>query len=71
MCKKNGGVTVINPGSVGQPRDKQIGAQWAQLDTISNKVDFFCEQYDIEHVVQESKIRHPEVPYLASILQRL
>ena len=71
MCKKNGDVTVINPGSVGQPRGKQIGAQWAQLNTISNKVDFFCEQYDIEHVVQESKTRHPEIPYLANILQRV
>jgi putative phosphoesterase len=71
MYKKNGDVTVINPGSVGQPRDKQIGAQWAQLDTDSNKVNFFCEQYDIKRVVQESKTRHPEIPYLANILQRV
>jgi len=70
MFKKSGGVTIINPGSVGQPRNKQIGAQWAQLDTISNKADFFCEQYDIKHVVQESKIRHPEITYLANILQK-
>ena len=70
MCKNTGDVTVINPGSVGQPRDSQVGAQWAQLDTTSNKVDFFCEQYDIKKVIEESKKRHPEIPYLANILEK-
>jgi putative phosphoesterase len=71
MCKKVDNVVIINPGSVGQPRNKQPGAQWAMLDTSFNEVEFFCEQYDIEHVVQESKTRHPEIPYLANILQRV
>ena len=71
MHKKVGDVTIINPGSVGQPRNKKPGAQWALLDTSLNKVDFFCEQYDIKIVVEESKKRHPEIPYLANILEKI
>ena len=71
MFKRTNSLTLINPGSVGQPRNKEIGAQWAQLDTITNKVDFFCEPYDVQQVVEASKKRHPELPYLASILERI
>ena len=69
MHKNIGDVTLINPGSVGQPRNKKPGAHWALLDTSLNRVDFFCEQYDIKKVVEESKKRHPEIPYLANILE--
>ena len=70
MHKEIGGVTLINPGSVGQPRDRNPGAHWALLDTSLNKIDFLCEEYDIKKVVDESKKRHPEIPYLASILEK-
>lgn len=70
MHKEIGSVTLINPGSVGQPRNKKPGAHWALLDTSLNKIDFFCEQYDIKKVVEESKKRHPEMPYLANILEK-
>jgi putative phosphoesterase len=70
MCKKIGDIMVINPGSVGQPRNGQPGAQWALLDTASGKVKHFCEQYDLSIVVEESKKRHPEILYLADILDR-
>jgi putative phosphoesterase len=71
MHKEIGDVTIINPGSVGQPRNRQLGAQWALLDTRLNKVDFYCEQYDIKIVTKESRERHPEIPYLANILEKL
>jgi putative phosphoesterase len=71
MHKEIGSIMLINPGSVGQPRNKKPGAQWALLDTNLNKVDFFCEQYDIKKVVEESKKRHPEIPYLANILEKI
>jgi len=70
MLEKIGNVTVINPGSVGQPRNRQVGAQWAMLDTASNTVEHYCEKYDLNSVVSESKKRHPEIPYLADVLER-
>jgi len=71
MIKRLDNVTLINPGSVGQPRNRKPGAQWALLNTESHEVHFFCEQYDVKKVVEESKIRHPELPYLANILERM
>lgn len=70
MHKKIGDISVINPGSVGQPRNGETGAQWALLDTESGKVIHFCEQYDFLKVIKESNKRHPEIPYLANILER-
>ena len=70
MHKKIGDVVLINPGSVGQPRNKKPGAHWALLDTSLNEVNFFCEQYDIKKVVEESRRKHPEIPYLSNILKK-
>ncbi len=70
MIRKFGDVSVINPGSVGQPRNRQLGAQWALLDTKSGKVDFFCEDYDPIEVIMEVKMRNPEIAYLSEILTR-
>jgi len=70
MCKNVYGISIINPGSVGQPRNGQLGAQWALLDTTSGKLKHFCERYEISKVIRESERRHPEIPYLAKILQR-
>ena len=70
MHSKIGHITLINPGSVGQPRDRKPGAHWALLDTNLNKVDFYCEQYNIKTVIKESRERHSEIPYLANILER-
>ena len=69
MIRKFENISVINPGSVGQPRNKDQGAQWALLDTESDKIEHFCEQYDSSEVVMESKKRHPEIPYLADVLE--
>jgi putative phosphoesterase len=71
MIRKFRDVTVINPGAVGQPRNRHPGAQWALLDTESRKIEHFCEQYDLNKVVMESKKRHPEIPYLANVLERV
>jgi putative phosphoesterase len=70
MYKEIANTIIINPGSVGQPRSNNIGAQWALLDTKLKKVEFFCEQYDVDKVVIESLKKHPELPYLANILKR-
>ena len=70
MYLKIGNIVLINPGSVGQPRNSQPGAHWATLDTDSGIVKHFCEKYDLSIVVKESQKRHPEIPYLAKILDR-
>jgi putative phosphoesterase len=69
MYKEKGGTILINPGSVGQSRNGKPGAYWALLDTELGKPYFFCEKYDLQKVIDESKKRHPEIPYLANILE--
>lgn len=61
---------LVNPGSVGQPRNGCTGACWASYDTENNKVTLHCEDYDHSQVQNEARIRHPELPYLAEVLSR-
>jgi putative phosphoesterase len=70
MQRKIGDTLVVNPGSVGQPRNRQPGAHWALFDTATRSVEFHCEQYDSSGLVQECQQRHPELPYLAEVLIR-
>jgi len=71
MVRKTGNITVINPGSVGQPRNRRPGAQWALFDTRSGELDLRSEQYDYASVAAEARMRHPEMPYLAEVLERV
>ncbi|MBI9099976.1 MAG: metallophosphoesterase family protein [Spirochaetaceae bacterium] len=41
---------LINPGSVGQPRDHDPRAAWAILDTKAKEVQFFRTEYNIQSV---------------------
>ena len=41
---------LINPGSVGQPRDHDPRAAWAILDTKAKEVQFFRTEYNIQRV---------------------
>jgi putative phosphoesterase len=61
---------LINPGSVGQPRDRRPGAHWALYDTGNGEVSFHCESYDSSPLQAEARRRHPELPYLADVLGR-
>ncbi|MCZ7635918.1 MAG: metallophosphoesterase family protein [Verrucomicrobia bacterium] len=70
MVKVVNGITVVNPGSVGQPRNSIPGAHWAVWDTARMAIDLRCEKYDYQQVVAESRVRHPELPYLANVLSR-
>lgn len=65
-----GDTLVVNPGSVGQPRNRVPGAHWMLYDTCSGTVTARCEDYDGRPVVEESRRRHPELPYLAEVLER-
>lgn len=70
MCHQIGGTLLVNPGSVGQPRNRKPGAHWALFDTESREVSLRCEAYDVDFVVAESRRRHPEISYLADVLCR-
>jgi putative phosphoesterase len=54
------GVTVINPGSVGQPRDGKPGASWAILDLDDLSVQFKRTNYDVGPLLEDCKIYDPD-----------
>jgi len=62
--------TFVNPGSVGQPRDRKVGAAWALLDSDSGVVDFKRERYDMTSIVEEAREINPDLPYLSEVLLR-
>jgi putative phosphoesterase len=70
MLKQFEDTLLINPGSVGQPRDRP-GACWALYDTATRTAEFHRESYDSSSLVRECKLRHPNLPYLAEILERI
>jgi putative phosphoesterase len=70
MRREIGKTLIVNPGSVGQPRNRKPGAQWALLDTVNRTVEFFNEAYDSAPLVEESLRRHPGLPHMADVLTR-
>jgi len=47
MRRQAGALTVINPGSVGQVRDRKPGASYAMLEPFSGDVEFHRAAYDV------------------------
>ncbi len=69
IWKKNGRF-VVNPGSVGQPRDGIPGACWALWDTDKSEITLRRENYDIMNVVRECQKYDPDLQYLQNVLIR-
>jgi putative phosphoesterase len=65
-----GSTCLVNPGSVGQPRNRKPGAHWALFDTETRSIEFRSESYDMSDLIRECKLRHPNLPYLANVLER-
>lgn len=65
-----GKTLLVNPGSVGQPRNRQPGACWTLFDTANRSLQFHQEQYNSSALVLECQQRNPELPYLAKVLTR-
>jgi putative phosphoesterase len=61
---------LINPGSVGQPRNGRPGAHWATYDTESGVIDFHTEPYDYSAIQLKARMRHPNLRYLADVFDR-
>lgn len=64
------GRTILNPGSVGQQRDRRPGAAWALLDTRDRSCSFFREPYDAAPVGDAAYRLDPGLPYLREVLFR-
>lgn len=63
-----GKTVLVNPGSVGQPRNRIPAAHWALLDTASQELSLMTAPYDVTPVVALATKRHPELPYLGNVL---
>ncbi len=61
---------IVNPGSVGQPRNRVPGAHWALWDTESGAIVPRVEAYDMAPLLAECARRDPDLPYLAGVLTR-
>lgn len=70
MEKHINSTVIINPGSVGQPRNNIPGADWAIFNLNTLDVKLKHVQYDISAVVKEAKQIDPGLPYLAQVLFR-
>jgi len=70
MLRNIRGTMFVNPGSVGQPRDRKPGASWALFDTQDHSIELRRESYDSTSLARECQLRHPELPYLFEVLQR-
>lgn len=68
--RKVSGRLIVNPGSVGQPRDRKPGAAWSILDVETGSVTHRRENYDIAGVVAAAQQFDPGLPYNWTILSR-
>lgn len=65
---KNGAVTFINPGSVGQPRDGDPRASFGLYDTVAREFSLVRVRYDVQAAM--GRIKHAGLPdYLAERLE--
>jgi len=70
LAKRIGNTLVVNPGSVGQPRDRKPGAAWAILETETGSLEHRTESYDIQCVAKQAQSIDPQWPYLWKVLTR-
>jgi predicted phosphodiesterase len=61
---------VINPGSVGQPRNREPGAHWALLETNTMTAEHRIEPYNIVELVDQCMRIAPNHLYLRQVLLR-
>ena len=62
---------LLNPGSVGQPRNKGSAAHWVLYDTARQHFEFKIEDYDTSEIIEWAKVTNPNLPYLQRVFTRL
>ncbi len=63
-------VILINPGSVGQPRDGDVRASCAVFDTETSQTEMIRVEYDMETAFEKIDKNMPHSAELTSILKR-
>jgi len=71
---KRGNLQIINPGSVGQPRQREkhdgVRANWALYDTDLRSVLLMTTTYDATALLEAIDKTDPDVPFLRDVLLR-
>ncbi len=67
---RRGDQILVNPGSVGQTRDRIPGACWALWDTGTHTVTQHRQAYDPSRLVGQINAREPANAFLADVLTR-
>ena len=70
FIKHDGTSIIINPGSVGQPRDISRLASYALINTENNAVTFRRVRFKIDEILNAAQKYDPEVSYLQTVLKR-
>jgi putative phosphoesterase len=70
MNRKLGNLTIINPGSVGQPRDGDVRASCVIFDTENGETEFLRLDYDIDSVCTKINEVMPYAQELIDILNQ-
>jgi len=61
---------IVNPGSVGQPRDRSGGASYAEIDLATGEIVHRRAPYDPSPVIEASVRFDPDNSYLTEVLTR-
>tara|TARA_B110000211_G_scaffold227930_1_gene283424 strand:+ start:181 stop:876 length:696 start_codon:yes stop_codon:yes gene_type:complete len=70
MLREMNSTTILNPGSVGQPRNGVRKAHWVLFDTTKNTFEFMLEEYDINSIIESVRVTDPTNLYLQKVLTR-
>ena len=70
LVKRYRGKLIVNPGSVGQPRDRRGGACFAVLDLSTGAVQPYREAYDPQVIIEDARRHDPGYRYLVDVLNR-
>ena len=70
FIKNNGRNTIINPGSVGQPRDISRIASYVLINSENHAITFRRVRFEINDILEAAQKYDPEIPYLQTVLER-
>jgi putative phosphoesterase len=70
FSKRHKGKVIVNPGSVGQPRDRASCASYATVDTAALKVEHYRIPFNPQSLIDDASAHDPDVPYLVEVLTR-
>ncbi|UGV41816.1 metallophosphoesterase family protein [Methanococcoides orientis] len=70
FIRQVGDVTILNPGSVGQPRNGDVHASCAVFDTENHSVELIKCEYDLESLCKSIQKKMPHPKELIGILRR-